>query len=152
MTDIVERLRKDGSTICREAADEIDRLQMHKRAQAEDIMTLGQQVGKLEAEIERLRGCLVEQQRNYEACGIALAASLAEIERLHAALKECSDELADQVEGYYAKTKDHPAMKRRYDRDMRPVLDARAALTAAHDTDEDDQPRHNPDAFHIDGW
>ena len=34
---------------------EIERLQKHKRAQAEDIMTLGQQVGKLEAEIEMLR-------------------------------------------------------------------------------------------------
>ena len=36
-------------------AAEIERLQGHKRAQAEDIMTLGQQVGKLEAEIEQLR-------------------------------------------------------------------------------------------------
>jgi hypothetical protein len=49
-------------------------------------------------------------------------------ERLRALLKECADELADQIEGQYAKTKDHPAMKRRYDRDMQPVLDARAAL------------------------
>ena len=37
---------------------EIERLQAHKRAQAEDIMTLGQQIGKLEAEIERLRAAL----------------------------------------------------------------------------------------------
>lgn len=52
-----------------------------------------------------------------------------EIERLRGLLKACADELEDQVEGHYAQTKDHPAMKRRYDRDMQPVLDARAALS-----------------------
>jgi hypothetical protein len=69
LTDIVERAReftakttifKDGDppmycVLMNEMADEIERLQQHKRAQAEDIMTLGLQVGKLEAEIERLR-------------------------------------------------------------------------------------------------
>ena len=38
------------------------------------------------------------------------------VERLREALKECSDELAEYVEAHYAETKDHPAMKRRYDR------------------------------------
>ena len=34
---------------------EVERLRAYSRAQADDIMTLGQQVGKLEAEVERLR-------------------------------------------------------------------------------------------------
>jgi|GEM_PF-6649443 len=38
-----------------EMADEIERLREYKRAQAEDIMTLGQLVGKLEAHIRDLR-------------------------------------------------------------------------------------------------
>ncbi len=48
--------------------------------------------------------------------------------KLEAALKDCADELADQIEGYYAATKDHPTMKRRYDRDMTAVLAARNLL------------------------
>lgn len=51
-----------------------------------------------------------------------------EIELLRASLKECSDELAEMVEYHYTKTKDHPAMKRRYDRDMEPVIKARELL------------------------
>lgn len=39
---------------------EIERLQIHKRAQADDIMTLGQQVGKLEAEIKRQKNCYIK--------------------------------------------------------------------------------------------
>ena len=50
--------------LCDEAADEIERLQAHKRAQAEDIMTLGQQVGRLEAEIERLRAELAKHEQS----------------------------------------------------------------------------------------
>lgn len=52
----------------------------------------------------------------------------AEIVQLRTALKDCADELADQIEGHYAATKDHPAMKRRYDRDMQPVIAARKLL------------------------
>lgn len=48
--------------------------------------------------------------------------------KLRALLKECADDLADMVEGHYAATKDHPAMKRRYDRDMTSVIRAREAL------------------------
>jgi hypothetical protein len=51
-----------------------------------------------------------------------------EITRLRAALKECADGLAEYVEHHYDRTKDHPAMKRRYDRDMQPVIDARKLL------------------------
>lgn len=46
------------------------------------------------------------------------------VELLEAALKECADSLADEVEGHYRETKDHPAMKRRYDRDMAPAVAA----------------------------
>ena len=63
MSDIVEQARKAASqgdfylhnSLVYELIDEVERLQDYKRLQAEDIMTLGQQVGKLEAEIERLR-------------------------------------------------------------------------------------------------
>ncbi len=60
--DIIERLRSEDisghgkySALVREAAAEIKRLREHKRKQADDIMTLGQEVGRLNAEIERLR-------------------------------------------------------------------------------------------------
>lgn len=54
-----------------------------------------------------------------------------EIERLRAALKECADELAEYVEHHYAKTKDYPSEKRRYDRDIAPVIEARKLLALA---------------------
>ena len=47
------------------------------------------------------------------------------VDNLQTVLKDCSEELADQIEGHYAATKEHPAMKRRYDRDMQPVIRAR---------------------------
>jgi ElaB/YqjD/DUF883 family membrane-anchored ribosome-binding protein len=100
MTDITERLRMQEIADCHEAADEIEKLR-EALDHCDSVMTM-------EAHESAKRG--------------------AEIEKLRALLKECADELADQVEGQYAKTKDHPAMKRRYDRDMQPVRDARAAL------------------------
>jgi hypothetical protein len=56
LIDEVERLRAQVAETVPGAAREaeVERLQNYKRLQAEDIMTLGQQVGKLEAEIERL--------------------------------------------------------------------------------------------------
>ena len=48
-----------------------------------------------------------------------------------AALIECADELSAMVEHHYAQTKDHPAMARRYERDMAPVVAARTAITRA---------------------
>jgi len=119
MTDIVERLRghdpskwcvadTDTGTLVREAADEIDRLR--------DLF-------RLDGEQHAAR--VKEVQNEQDA---RLTAYKREIERLRAALKECSDELAEYVEAHYAETKDHPAMKRRYDRDMQSVLDARRVL------------------------
>jgi hypothetical protein len=82
MTDIKERLRGFGPDwttrhaghmipyqVCAEAADEIEWLQEDKRLQAEDIMTLGQQVGKLETEIERLLDEVERLQSNAERAG-----------------------------------------------------------------------------------
>jgi len=54
-----------------DAADEIDRLQDYKRRQAEDIMTLGQEVGRLMTALEKIdaiavkkkAGAAVEMQR-----------------------------------------------------------------------------------------
>ena len=75
MTDIVERLRTAGlrsgfAIILKEhtdeAADEIERLQAHKRAQAEDIMTLGQQVGQLETAIAELEVENADQRAEIE--------------------------------------------------------------------------------------
>lgn len=58
----------------------------------------------------------------------ALAARVAKLEEL---LKECADDLSDSVEHYYEKTKDYPSEKRRYERDIEPVIKARAALGEA---------------------
>jgi len=99
MTDIVERARYAASVGIPD-------------------FTNSKLLDELANEIEALRKSVTQIMRD----------DLSEIERLRALLKECSDELADQVEGQYAKSKEHPAMKRRYDRDMQPVLDARAAL------------------------
>ena len=52
MSDIGERLIRANA--------EVERLQEYKRKQADDIMTLGQQVGQLEAEVERLRATNAE--------------------------------------------------------------------------------------------
>lgn len=49
-------------------------------------------------------------------------------ERLRALLKDCADDLAGEVESRYQGIKDHPAMTPRYERDMEPVIAARAAL------------------------
>ena len=54
-----------------------------------------------------------------------------EIELLREALKECSDELAEWVTNHYAGSTMYPTQQRRYDRDMEPVLRARALLATA---------------------
>ena len=51
-------------------------------------------------------------------------------------VKDLADELEAEVEHRYASTKDHPAMKDRYDRDMEAVLRARAALTTTPEGSE----------------
>ena len=87
----------------------------------------------LVAEIARLNAARLADSQRMVSMSDEYEAAQDEIERLHGLLKECADELAAQVEGQYAKTKDHPAMKRRYDRDMAPVLAARAALEGKSD-------------------
>jgi hypothetical protein len=47
---------------------------------------------------------------------------------LREALKECSDDLAELVKSQYP-TPIHPSQQRRYDRDMEPVVRARALLS-----------------------
>lgn len=47
------------------------------------------------------------------------------------ALKECADELADELEGRYAGTKNHPAVTPKYKRDMETVVRARAVIARA---------------------
>jgi hypothetical protein len=44
------------------------------------------------------------------------------------ALRECSDELAEWVQEHYRVTLHYPSERRRFDRDMEPVLKARAIL------------------------
>lgn len=55
------------------------------------------------------------------------------IEHLQALVKELADELAEWVEHNYQYTKDHPGMKRRYNRDIEPVLQARTLLEKIHE-------------------
>jgi len=52
----------------------------------------------------------------------------ADIGRLCRMLKEVTDSLEAEVEHSYRGVKDHPAMKRRYDRDMEEVHRARKML------------------------
>lgn len=61
------------------------------------------------------------------ACADMLEAK-AEIERLQAVLKECSDDLAAELNVRYHKTLDYPSQRRAYDRDMVPVIEARKLL------------------------
>lgn len=55
----------------------------------------------------------------------------AHVELLAACLADCADDLEGEMEGKYSATKDHPAMKLRYDRDTASVVKARAALAIA---------------------
>lgn len=57
-----------------------------------------------------------------------------EIAELRAALAECADELEVEIEERYRGLKDHPAMERRYKRDIASVLRARAALATPPQT------------------
>ena len=50
------------------------------------------------------------------------------IEQLRAALKDCADDLESYVTNEYAGTLHYPSQKRRFDRDMKPVREARALL------------------------
>lgn len=47
------------------------------------------------------------------------------------ALRECADDLEASVEAYYANTKQYASEQRRYERDIEPVIKARAALSKA---------------------
>lgn len=49
-------------------------------------------------------------------------------EKIIAALKDCADELEGWVSTYYKGTLDYPSEKRRHDRDMQPVLNAREII------------------------
>ena len=54
--------------------------------------------------------------------------TLAKMERMREALRNCADDLESELKARYAGTLDYPSMKARYDRDMEPVVEARAAL------------------------
>ena len=55
--------------------------------------------------------------------------SAAAIWRLREALRDCADELEVVVEERYRDIKDYPSEKRKYDRDIAPVLKARDLLS-----------------------
>ncbi len=64
-------------------------------------------------------------------------------------LKYLSDDLESEVQGRYVQPYDelHPALKRRYTRDMQPVVQARALLRHARDVLPDwprPEPTYNP--------
>lgn len=62
-----------------------------------------------------------------KALGVLLASHAA----LEAMTKELADDIEAELEARYEGMKDHPAMKRRYDRDMESVIRARALLSGA---------------------
>ena len=53
------------------------------------------------------------------------------IRELRDALKLCADDLEAEVNHHYGETKTHPALAGKYEQDMEPVLQARAALSRA---------------------
>ncbi len=83
---------------------------------------------ELHAEVERMnRVCdsyADENQRLFDRAE-ALAQENA---RLRELLTECANDLEAEVESRYVRTKDHPAMALRYERDMEPVIAARALI------------------------
>ncbi len=66
-----------------------------------------------------------------KADNLAIGHLAAAAPTMYEALKECAEDLATLVEAYYAHTKDYPSESRRYERDMAPVLKARAAISKA---------------------
>jgi di/tripeptidase len=75
------------------------------------------------------------------------------IERAVEAMTDAADELAAEIECRYESTKDHPAMKWRYERDMETVTKARAVaadlrryevVEGCHDTGIDEFRPHKP--------
>lgn len=137
MTDIVQRLRAysnltmDGIPLYDEAANEIEKLRALKTPASRHLLNITKAcLDDAEAEVTRLQSSLDAATKYWPK-------DANEIKQLRGLLKGCADGLADQIEGHYAQTKDHPAMKRRYDRDMQPVLAAREALAGRKgDTDE----------------
>lgn len=91
----------------------------------------------VDAEIERLTARNAEHEARYDALEAKEEFRRREVERLRAALKECADDLASELDGRYAGMLDHPAMKRRYDRDMESVISARFLLDGV---DEQEAP------------
>jgi hypothetical protein len=51
-----------------------------------------------------------------------------EIERLRALVKTLADDLEDELKGHYRGTLDYPSERRRFERDMANVYEARRAL------------------------
>ncbi len=71
---------------------------------------------------------IVERLQLFAITGALRDDAISEIERLRAALKECSDDLESELRGRYDKTLDYPSQRNRFDRDMKPVVEARKLL------------------------
>jgi hypothetical protein len=52
------------------------------------------------------------------------------ISALKIALLHCADDLEGEIASRYGTTKDHPALRRKFERDMLPVRNARLLLRA----------------------
>lgn len=80
-------------------------------------------------------GCVIRKNGIGMPCsavGLANARLIAAAPDMLAALRECADDLASEIEARYSHgIKDHPAMTPKYERDMAPVHRARAAITKA---------------------
>lgn len=92
------------------------------RYEISDLLT---EIEAKNAEIERLTELCDVRAEIMEAQEKELSET---IERLRAALKECAEDLANEITGRYAGTLDYPVQQRRYDRDMASVIEARKIL------------------------
>ncbi|MGV6475371.1 hypothetical protein [Azotobacter vinelandii] len=134
-------------------ASELVREMEHLRAEVrrlkilagEDVPPLPEEfVGPMpERPYSRLRRKLQEQQKSAGGAGAAencrcnekLQELQAELERVRADaellrkhLAECADSLESEILDRYGPSKDHPAMRRKFERDMQDVIEARAAM------------------------
>jgi len=108
--------------------DEIERLKADCARHERNSDLQMERAIRAEAEIERLREEVEKLRERCEAYKGQVWAGSQEIERLRAVLKECADDLGALVEASYSSIGRHPAMQRRYDRDIAPVLRAQEIL------------------------
>lgn len=98
------------------------------------------EIADLRAEVERLTKEARMWKDCYDAEGEDLAAQRAEIERLKALVKTLAHQLEEELRGHYNPTMDYPSERRRFERDMANVYEARKALGGSEMSEKEWHP------------